>query len=73
MSAPGEIRAAAEAAIRVGLPYTYTGSFDTAGRTMMGLLPKDIHGVVDGLGSSRSASAPIAASALPISSPRCST
>ena len=49
MSAPDEIRAAAEAAIRVGIPYTYTGSFDTAGRTMMGLLPKDIHGVVDGL------------------------
>lgn len=49
MSAPGEIRAAAEAAIRVGLPYTYTGSFDTAGRTMMGLLPGDIHGVVDDL------------------------
>ena len=49
MSAPDEIRAAAEAAISVGLPYTYTGSFDTAGRTMMGLLPKDIHGVADGL------------------------
>ncbi|WP_274424312.1 betaine--homocysteine S-methyltransferase [Chelativorans sp. YIM 93263] len=49
MSAPDEIRAAAEAAIRVGLPYTYTGSFDTAGRTMMGLAPKDIHGVVDEL------------------------
>jgi 5-methyltetrahydrofolate--homocysteine methyltransferase len=49
MSAPDEIRAAAEAAIRVGLPYTYTGSFDTAGRTMMGLLPKDIHGVAGGL------------------------
>ena len=49
MSAPDEIRAAAEAATRVGLPYTYTGSFDTAGRTMMGLAPKDIHGVVDGL------------------------
>jgi len=49
MSAPDEIRAAAQAAIRVGLPYTYTGSFDTAGRTMMGLLPKDIHGVADGL------------------------
>ncbi|MGE0499956.1 MAG: betaine--homocysteine S-methyltransferase [Rhizobiaceae bacterium] len=49
MSAPDEIRAAAEAAIRVGLPYTYTGSFDTAGRTMMGLHPKDIHGVADGL------------------------
>ncbi|MEX4009564.1 betaine--homocysteine S-methyltransferase [Neoaquamicrobium sediminum] len=51
MSAPDEIRAAAEAAIRVGLPYTYTGSFDTAGRTMMGLAPKDIHGVADGLGA----------------------
>ena len=49
MSAPDEIRAAAEAAIRVGLPYTYTGSFDTAGRTMMGLAPKDIHGVTAGL------------------------
>jgi 5-methyltetrahydrofolate--homocysteine methyltransferase len=49
MSAPDEIRAAAEAAIRVGMPYVYTGSFDTAGRTMMGLLPKDIHGVADGL------------------------
>lgn len=49
MSAPDEIRAAAEAAIRVGLPYTYTGSFDTAGRTMMGLLPKDIHSVSAGL------------------------
>ena len=49
MSAPGEIRAAAEAAIRVGLPYVYTGSFDTAGKTMMGLPPKDIHGVVEGL------------------------
>jgi 5-methyltetrahydrofolate--homocysteine methyltransferase len=48
MSAPEEIRAAVEAAIRIGLPYTYTGSFDTAGRTMMGLLPKDIHGVADG-------------------------
>ena len=45
MSAAGEIRAAAEAAVRVGLPYTYTGSFDTAGRTMMGLLPKDIFDV----------------------------
>lgn len=45
MSSPDEIRAAAEAAIRAGLPYTYTGSFDTAGRTMMGLAPKDIHGV----------------------------
>ncbi len=49
MSAPDEIRAAAQAAIKAGLPYTYTGSFDTAGRTMMGLMPKDIHAVSDGL------------------------
>ena len=49
MSAPDEIRAAAQAAIRVGLPYTYTASFDTAGRSMMGLHPKDIHAVAAGL------------------------
>ncbi len=47
MSSPEEIRAAADAAIRVGLPYTFTASFDTAGRTMMGLAPKDIHGVTE--------------------------
>lgn len=52
MSSPEEIRAAAEAAIRVGLPYTVTASFDTAGRTMMGLAPKDIHGVAEGLAQS---------------------
>lgn len=46
MSSPDEIRAAAEAAAKCGMPYTYTGSFDTAGKTMMGLHPKDIHGVV---------------------------
>jgi 5-methyltetrahydrofolate--homocysteine methyltransferase len=39
MSAPEEIRAAARAAGRVGMPYTATASFDTAGRTMMGLAP----------------------------------
>lgn len=49
MSAPEEARAAAAAAIKEGLPYTYTFSFDTAGRSMMGLAPKDIHGVGDGL------------------------
>ena len=58
MSAPDEARAAAEAAIRVGVPYTCTVSFDTAGRSMMGLAPKDIHGVADGL-----AQAPIAVGA----------
>ncbi|MEI2296860.1 betaine--homocysteine S-methyltransferase [Ensifer sp. MJa1] len=49
MSSPDEIRAAAEAAIKVGMPYVYTGSFDTAGKTMMGLHPKDIHGVASDL------------------------
>jgi methionine synthase I (cobalamin-dependent) len=39
MSAPEEIRAAARAAARVGLPFTATASFDTAGKTMMGLAP----------------------------------
>ena len=51
MSSPEEIRAAAEAAVKVGLPYVYTGSFDTAGKTMMGLAPKDIHGVAAGIGA----------------------
>ena len=39
MSAIEEFHAAAEAAIAEGMPYTVTCSFDTAGRTMMGLLP----------------------------------
>ncbi len=42
MSSADEIRAAAEAATKVGLPFVYTGSFDTAGKTMMGLHPRDI-------------------------------
>ena len=39
MSSLEEIRAAAIAAARVDLPYTFTASFDTAGRTMMGVTP----------------------------------
>ena len=39
MSAAEEMQAAAVAAIAAGLPYIYTASFDTAGRTMMGLPP----------------------------------
>ena len=39
MSSTEEVNAATEAAITVGLPYVVTCSFDTAGRTMMGLLP----------------------------------
>jgi len=45
MSSPDEIKAAAEAANAVGMPYVVTASFDTAGRTMMGLLPKDFEAV----------------------------
>ena len=36
ISAPEELRAAAEAAERAGMPWCVTMSFDTAGRTMMG-------------------------------------
>ena len=41
-SAAQEMRAAARAAIAVGMPYTVTASFDTAGRTMMGLRPPEL-------------------------------
>lgn len=50
MSSPEEIRAAAEAAVKVGLPYSYTCSFHADGKTMMGLHPKDIHGVAADIG-----------------------
>lgn len=49
MSAAEEMRAAAAAAISLSLPYVVTGSFDTAGRTMMGIMPGDLLGVFDGL------------------------
>ena len=49
MSSVEEVRAAAQAAIDVGMPYTATLSFDTAGRTMMGILPDAIASVFDGL------------------------
>lgn len=39
MSAREEIEAAAEAARLCGLEYIFTASFDTAGRTMMGIAP----------------------------------
>lgn len=39
MSAPEEVTAAVEAAATIGLPIVTTLSFDTAGRTMMGLAP----------------------------------
>ncbi|MBL4890979.1 MAG: betaine--homocysteine S-methyltransferase [Rhizobiaceae bacterium] len=46
MSSPEEINAAAEAANLVDMPYVVTASFDTAGRTMMGLAPEDFHSVI---------------------------
>ena len=46
MSAAEEIRAAARAAAAVGIPYTVTASFDTAGRTMMGVGPAALGALV---------------------------
>lgn len=42
MSAPGEMQAAAEAAIAEDIEYVCTASFDTAGKTMMGLHPAEM-------------------------------
>jgi len=46
MSAAEEIRAATRAAAVVGMPYTVTASFDTAGRTMMGVAPAALGALV---------------------------
>jgi 5-methyltetrahydrofolate--homocysteine methyltransferase len=46
MSSTEEVHAAAAAAIEVGIPYVVTCSFDTAGRTMMGLLPAQLSEVL---------------------------
>lgn len=40
MSSAEEIEAAARGAIAAGLPYVFTASFDTVGRTMMGVTPQ---------------------------------
>ncbi|MEM8541656.1 MAG: betaine--homocysteine S-methyltransferase [Pseudomonadota bacterium] len=47
MSAPGEMQAAAEAAITEDIEYVCTASFDTAGKTMMGLHPAEMGKVFD--------------------------
>jgi methionine synthase I (cobalamin-dependent) len=44
-----EVRAAAQAAIDAGMPYTTTLSFDTAGRTMMGILPENLPALFEDL------------------------
>jgi methionine synthase I (cobalamin-dependent) len=48
MSAPEEMRAAALAAGKCGMPYTITASFDTVGRTMMGVSPLAFSDLVEG-------------------------
>ncbi|HTR14700.1 MAG TPA: betaine--homocysteine S-methyltransferase [Roseiarcus sp.] len=47
MSAAEEMRAAARAAAKAGMPYTVTASFDTAGRTMMGVAPEALGALVE--------------------------
>lgn len=49
ISAPEEFRAAAEAFGNIGAPWCGTMSFDTAGRTMMGVTSSDMVSLVDGL------------------------
>jgi 5-methyltetrahydrofolate--homocysteine methyltransferase len=49
MSAPEEYRAAAEAAARAGIPWCGTMSFDTAGRTMMGVTSAQLADMVETL------------------------
>ncbi len=49
MSSVEEVRAAAQAAIDADFPYTATLSFDTAGRTMMGILPENVPSIFEGL------------------------
>jgi 5-methyltetrahydrofolate--homocysteine methyltransferase len=49
LSSAEEVRAAAQAAIDEDMPYTVTLSFDTAGRTMMGILPDAVPSLFEGL------------------------
>ena len=49
MSAAEEVRAAANGAIRAGIGFTATCSFDTAGRTMMGIMPDQLDTMFEGL------------------------
>lgn len=51
MSAIDEMRAAAQAANSLDMPYVITASFDTAGRTMMGMTPAQMHSSVIGEGT----------------------
>lgn len=50
MSAVEEMQAAAQAANSLDMPYVITASFDTAGRTMMGMTPADMQSSVSANG-----------------------
>ena len=45
MYAENELEAAVQAVMEVGLPFLVTMTFDTAGRTMMGIRPQDLPGL----------------------------
>jgi len=47
MSAEEEIEAAANAAVALNMPYVFTASFDTAGKTMMGIAPGALNDLVE--------------------------
>jgi len=49
MSAAEEITAACEAAIELDMPFVFTASFDTAGKTMMGIAPGEIGNIAKAL------------------------
>lgn len=49
MSAREEIEAAALAAIELDMPFVFTASFDTAGRTMMGIGPRSLDEIANSL------------------------
>lgn len=51
ISAKDELAAALKAAAKVGLPAICTLSFDTNGKTMMGIAPEDMPGLVSAAGS----------------------
>jgi 5-methyltetrahydrofolate--homocysteine methyltransferase len=70
MSSFEEIRATARAAARVGMPYTVTASFDTAGSTMMGIGPTSLIETVCDLDPPRSRRGRTAASVPRTSSSR---
>ncbi|MEM8749595.1 MAG: betaine--homocysteine S-methyltransferase [Pseudomonadota bacterium] len=51
MSAKEEILAAAQAAQESGMDYVFTASFDTAGRTMMGIAPSELQDIASEMAS----------------------